>query len=567
MEPTTFLEHYRICTSEAGREVSRTGAAINYKAIDTRSQDSVRLQLIPLATIEPEKLSQLKERAETAGKLDHVNIAKTLAVGVDHDYFVVVSEFLDGQTADTWIVENGPMAADAALRVGLQSVRALGAAAYLNLTHRAIQPSNIVIVPGQSPDGGWPFVKLLNFGLAGLELHSDSAEASEIGPSISPQFASPEQRAGGEIDFRSEMYSLGATICFLLTGAAPLAVKGMKARLRIRRLPELRRAPKPLHNLLVYLLREDPNNRPQDPVALESLMLECLTKIERRQAIGQKFGMSLAAVIPRKAKEAKQPLKPMTQVLGGIAAVAVLLVAATTAAEFFFPDKIPFLHRDGKIGVQVGVPDAAKYPTAPPTAPANNTAALAMNRPTQTASPAGETNQNPPASAENEQLPNNGNANSVTSPTQIWNQIASAQKSAEPAPPALGPSQPQTAAPETSDQSGASEEESAPTTDTKKKTPAVSTNRKSTSRSERVTRGSPDEQYDRGSVYHGRRHARVVGRTGDGRLIVRLPSGRVVVLPRVPRGDEGYPSYPRRRVYVEPDDNFVPPAQPFDPND
>ena len=96
MEPTTFLEHYRICTSEAGREVSRTGAAINYKAIDTRTHDAVRLQLIPLAAIEPDKLEQLKERAEIAEKLDHVNIAKTFKVGVDHDYFVVVSEHIEG---------------------------------------------------------------------------------------------------------------------------------------------------------------------------------------------------------------------------------------------------------------------------------------------------------------------------------------------------------------------------------------------------------------------------------------------------------------------------------------
>jgi len=83
MEPTTFFEHYRICTGEAGREVSRTGAAINYKAVDIRSHEAVRLQLIPKSTIEPEKLAQLKERAETAEKLDHLNIAKTLAVGID----------------------------------------------------------------------------------------------------------------------------------------------------------------------------------------------------------------------------------------------------------------------------------------------------------------------------------------------------------------------------------------------------------------------------------------------------------------------------------------------------
>src|SRR5713101_4658389 len=365
MEQTTFFEHYRVCEDESAHEVSRTGAAINYKAIDTRSKEPVQLQLIPVATVEPTKLQQLKERAETAEKLDHVNIAKTFAVGVEHDYLALVSEHLEGETTDSWIVAHGPMPADAALRVGLQVVRAIGAAAFFNLTHRAIQPSNLMIVPGQSPDGGWPFVKLLNFGLAGLELHSDSAEASELAPTISPQFASPEQRANGEIDFRSEMYSLGATMCFLLTGAAPLAVSGMKARLRIKRLPELRRAPKPLHNLLVYLLRENPENRPQDPVALEKQMRECLTKIERRQAIGRKLGIPLAAVIPKKSKQPKEPATPLAQVLRGFAAVAVLVLAAAAAAEYFFPDKIPYFRRAEKVGVPIGVPDAAKFATTP----------------------------------------------------------------------------------------------------------------------------------------------------------------------------------------------------------
>src|SRR5206468_9085203 len=388
MEPTTVFEHYRICTNEdeSAQEVSQTGAAIKYKAIDTRSHEPVRLQLVPLATIDPEKLAQLKERAETAEKLDHVNIARTFAVGVEHDYFAIVSERFEGETADSWIVANGPMPADAALRVGLQVVRAIGAAAFFNLTHRAIQPSNLMIVPGQSPDGSWPFVKLLNFGLAGLELHSDSAEARELAPSISPQFPSPEQRANGEVDFRSEMYSLGATMWFLLTGAAPQAVSGMKALFRIQRLPELSRAPKVLHNLLVYLLRENPENRPQDPVALEQQMRDCLTKIERRQAIGRKLGIPLAAVIPKKSKQPKEPAKPLAQVFRGFVAFVVFILAAAAAAEFFFPDKIPFFHRSGKVGVPIGVPDASRFASAP-TQP-NNVAPLPANQPTSNASPA-----------------------------------------------------------------------------------------------------------------------------------------------------------------------------------
>ena len=546
MEEKTFFDHYRICEDDAAHEVSRTGAAINYKAIDMRSHEPVRLQLIPLATIEPEKLQQLKERAETAEKLDHVNIAKTFAVGVEHDYLALVSEHFEGETADSWIVENGPMAADAALRVGLQVVRAIGAAAFFNLTHRAIQPSNLMIVSGQSPDGGWPFVELLNFGLASLELHSDSSEARELAPTISPQFASPEQRANGEIDFRSEMYSLGATLCFLLTGAAPLAVSGMKARLRIRRLPELRRAPKVLHNLLVYLLREDPNNRPQDPVALENQMRDCLTKIERRQAIGRKLGIPLAAVIPRKSKQPKEPATPLAQVLRGFAAVAVLILAAAAAAEYFFPDKIPYFRRSEQIGVPVGVPDAPKFATTP--SQATTAAPVAANQPAQNTSPAiAAANKSSPSVAQQDQSSNATGSNTVTSPTEIWKQIASAAKASEPASPGLGPSEPpSSSAPENSDQSSATES-SQSTVLSKKR--AVASNRRSTSQTPRAARDLPyEDNYDRGPIYQGRHHARVVGRTLDGRLIVRLSSGRVVILRRL-NDDDIYAPRPRHRAY------------------
>jgi len=558
MEHTTFFEHYRLCTSddESAQEVSRTGAAINYKAIDTRSNEPVQLQLIPLATIEPTKLQQLKERAETAEKLDHVNIAKTLAVGVEHDYLAIVSEHFEGETADSWIVANGPMPADAAVRVGLQVVRAIGAAAFFNLTHRAIQPSNLMIVPGESPDGGWPFTKLLNFGLAGLELHSASGEARELAPTISPQFASPEQRANGEIDFRSEMYSLGATMCFLLTGAAPLAVSGMKARMRIKRLPELRRAPKVLHNLLVHLLRENPENRPQDPVALEHEMRDCLTKIERRQAIGRRLGIPLAAVIPRKSKPAKEPATPLAQVLRGVVAVAVLILAAGAAAEFFFPDKIPFLHRSGEVGVPIGVPDASRFATT--STQATNAPSSAANRPIQNASPAIASTSEAPPVAEQGHSSNASPTNSITSPTQIWNQIASARKAAEPASPALGPSRPSSSsAPEDSEQSS-STESSESTVPSNQKT--IASNRTSTSGSERSNRASSyEDNSDREPIHQGGHHARVVGKTPGGGLIVRLSSGRVVTLPPL-TGDGIYRSHPRRRAYV-------PPSQPFYPND
>jgi len=542
MEHKTFFEHYRICNNQDGLPVSRTGAAINYKAVDTRSNESVALQLIPIATVDQTKREQFEERAHTAQKLDHVNIAKIFAVGVEHEYFGLVSEYLEGETVDAWIVAHGPMPADAVLRVGLQAVRAISAAAFFGLTHRAIQPSNLMIVPGQAPDGGWPFVKLLNFGLAGLELHSDSSEARELAPSVAPHFASPEQLLNREIDFRSEMYSLGATMCFLLTGAVPLAVSGMKARLRLRRLPELRRAPRSLRNLLVHMLREHPENRPQDPVAFEDEMRTCLTKIERRQAIGRKLGIPLAAVIPKKPKEAKESRTPLAQVCWGIVAFVVLVFAMGAAVAFFFPDRVPFLHRTGKVGVRVGVPDAL------------SSAPIGANQPITNAPPSPlNSNQNPPP-----------NINAPNPSATASGQIASAGQTSEPAPPTEGPHE-QTAAAERSDETSSAQSTES-SSRSKKKTVASTSTRTSTSRRPRITRALPyEEEAEPSRLHHGWGRARVIGATPDGRMILRLPSGRVVIERSRSDDEDAVVTRPRRRIYIERPDIYGPPPAPLYP--
>lgn len=615
MERTIFLEHYRICTNHDGSPhgVSRTGAAIEYKAIDTGSNETVRLQLIPIALIDDAKREQFKERAETAQKLDHVNIAKVLRVGVEDDHFVLVSEFLEGETADSWIVSHGPMTADAVLRVGLQVVRAIQAAAFFNLTHRAIQPANLKIVPGQSPDGGWPFVKVLNFGIAGLELHSVSAEGIELAPSISPQFASPEQLLNREIDFRSEMYSLGATMCFLLSGAAPLAVSGMKARLRLQRLPELQRAPKVLHNVLVHLLREDPENRPQDPVAFERELRECLTKIERRQSIGRKLGIPLAGVVPRKPKPLKEPATPLAQVLGGIAAFAVFLLLTAAAGAFFFPDRIPFAHRNDKVGVPVGVADADKYATAPPKSPAaeipptqnsspmiaaanQSTPAVQANQPPTALTPVTSvvpTNNAPqvasadssrepplPAPGPDEESEKNFEQTEGAKPSQASSpskakiaavaparnspKVASASSSREPEPPAAGPDEESPIGKDSEEAITTKPALSASRGKSKSSTPSVS--KRSSGRSQSAQRFSGREQSERPTVRHGWVRARLIGYTADGRMILRLPSGRTVIA-RPRYDDDALFPPPRRRIYTNRPPVFVPPRQPFYPPD
>ena len=547
MEQTTFFKHYRICANEDGspNEVSRTGAATNYKAIDTRSKEPVTLQLIPLAIVDRTKRKQFKERARTARKLDHVNIAKVLAVGVEHDYFGLVSEYLEGEAVDSWVVAHGPMPADAVLRIGLQVVRAVAAAAFFGLAHRAIQPSNLMIVPGQSPDGGWPFVKLLNFGLAGLELHSEGSEARELAPSIAPQFASPEQLLDHEIDFRSQIYSLGATMCFLLTGAVPLAVSGMKARLRARHLPELRRAPRALGSLLVHMLRENPENRPQDPVAFESELRDCLAKIERRQAIGRRLGIPLAAVIPKKPKKPREPKTPLAQVSRGFLAFALLLLAATALGAYLFPDAIPLWHRTAKM---VGVPDASSV--MPPQT--TSAAPIVANQPVANTGPAASnSSQNLSPSAQQAQTSNTQPA-AISTPANA------------PTPAASASAQIASAANSGREKDNSSAQAASSSSHSKKKALGSASSRTSTAKRARIPRALPNEEDSELSpLHHGSGRTQFVGTTPDGRVILRLPSGRIVTVRPRSDDDDAFVPFSGRRAFVERPDVFAPP--PFYP--
>ncbi len=168
MERTTFLGHYRISVDDSGatRELGRAGTAITYEAIDERSGETVALKLIPISSIDPAAREQFEEQARAAAGIKHVNIAKVFDFGREGDHFVYVSELLRGEPLASWVEQHGPMPADAVLRVAEQIVSVLSTARFHKLAHCAIQPSNLMIVPGSTPEGSWPFVKLMNFGLA-----------------------------------------------------------------------------------------------------------------------------------------------------------------------------------------------------------------------------------------------------------------------------------------------------------------------------------------------------------------------------------------------------------------
>src|SRR6266536_3894810 len=288
MERTIFLQHYRIRVGSDGNpyEIERDGAT-TYEAVDERTGEPVSLKLISTESIGAALREQFQEHAFAAQKLRHVNVAKVLAFGREGDDFVYVSEHLPGETLAAWVRSHGPMPVDAALRVAEQIVSVLSSASFHRLPLPSIEPSDIIVVPGQTPEGTWPLVKLTNFGLPPLTLRTEIQSAqSEIRDEAlsteSRQRRDSEQPAHATDDIRSEISSLGATLYFLLTGTA-LSAEALQRR------PKLSRFPKPLRTLLGRMLHRDPNQRPKDLIILAEMIRQCLLKLERRRQFADKY--------------------------------------------------------------------------------------------------------------------------------------------------------------------------------------------------------------------------------------------------------------------------------------
>jgi serine/threonine-protein kinase len=170
MERTTFLEHYRVGLGSDGtpNELGRDGAVIAFDAVDERSGEPVALTLVPVASIDPALREQFEEQARAVQRLRHVNIAKVFDFGREGENYVYVSERLAGETLASWVRSHGPMPADATLRVGEQIISVLSSAGFHKLPCPPIQPSDVMLVPGQTAEGTWPLVKVTNFGLPAI---------------------------------------------------------------------------------------------------------------------------------------------------------------------------------------------------------------------------------------------------------------------------------------------------------------------------------------------------------------------------------------------------------------
>ena len=193
------------------------GMGAVFRAHDDQLDREVAIKVIPFVGDDPDLQRRFRNEAQSAAKLDHPRIARVFDVGSQDDWYYIVFEYIRGTNIRDLVAGVGPLAVDDAVFYTCQVAEALQHAADRGIVHRDIKPSNVLV--GQ--DGS---IKLVDMGLARsdrMEMGAEDETASGVTLGtfdyISPEQAQDPRAA----DLRSDIYSLGCTLFFMLTCQPP----------------------------------------------------------------------------------------------------------------------------------------------------------------------------------------------------------------------------------------------------------------------------------------------------------------------------------------------------------
>src|SRR3982751_5402429 len=280
------LGNYRIERDETGRfcELGRGAMGVTYRARDTSLQRPVALKLINSEWIKrgAEARERFMREARAAASLRHPNVAAVYHFGIreENGQCFCVMELVEGETLEMRVRRTGPLDALTTIDIALQVSSALATAEKQGLVHRDLKPANLMVVEAAPPplsssngnatrsshssrknatSASHLLVKVIDFGVAkALVEKADTMGLTHGGFVGTPAFASPEQFTDARVDVRSDIYSLGATLWYLLTGHRPFegaTIEQIRANQRSRALPvqqlKAARVPSRLISLLV----------------------------------------------------------------------------------------------------------------------------------------------------------------------------------------------------------------------------------------------------------------------------------------------------------------------------
>lgn len=266
-------------------ELGRGGMGVTYKAFDRKLLVDVVLKLPHKFLLDERGLRLFLREARAAAKVRHPNIASIIYLGDEEPYFYVM-EFVAGQSLERLLRKRHTLPAREALDLIDQIAAALQALYEVQIVHRDLTPTNLLLVPDEDRPFGYT-VKLIDFGLAkGVMVAGVAAETHLQGGSSQSgvfcgtiEFASPEQCNGSrELDSRSDLYSVGVILWHMLTGGFPF--EGSLARIICQHQFDqppwsaLMGEPAPVVALLRRLLAKDPADRFASPRQLREAIRE-----------------------------------------------------------------------------------------------------------------------------------------------------------------------------------------------------------------------------------------------------------------------------------------------------
>ena len=252
------------------KKVGEGGMAIVYRARDLTTDEQVALKiLLPELVQDVIAMKRLRREAELGARLAHRNLCHITRIGEVDGSVYVVMPFLKGESLAVRVWRAGQLPLDTTVDIVRDLSAGLHAAHELGIVHRDLKPENVMIV--RNPDETEHAV-VLDFGLATDTVdNSARTKLTKLGMVVgTPEFMSPEQMRGRDLDRRSDVYSLAFMTCEMLTGKAPFAGKTVQqmamSRMRgevipIRTLrPELHFPPL-VDTVLGKALSVDPNAR------------------------------------------------------------------------------------------------------------------------------------------------------------------------------------------------------------------------------------------------------------------------------------------------------------------
>src|SRR6266511_3968711 len=287
-------------------ELGAGAMAITYRARDTVLNSEVALKVIDCSVAQnPGARARFLREARAAANIHHPNVARVTYYGEQDGECFYAMELVEGETLEDRVRRDGPLPLAVALKIIEQATLALAAAEVCGVVHRDIKPSNLML---ESDASGTLTVKLIDYGVAKVmgPQADPFAEQTQAGFIGTPAFASPEQftSAGqSRIDTRSDIYSLGVTLWYLLTGGTPFVGRTME-EIRVRQTSELPleqlkglHLPGQVVALLKSMLAPDPKDRPQTARDLLSAVHRCYERFNpQARSRRKRFALAGAAL-------------------------------------------------------------------------------------------------------------------------------------------------------------------------------------------------------------------------------------------------------------------------------